>query len=84
MQFSRQSWQKIQAVEMYISHLIIPLPDNDEVTKGAFRLWHVSGTTVYGKLHESVLCMYARLTKNDLLPYIRCCQERLLDSTPKM
>ena len=74
---------------MYISHLIIPLPDNDEVTKGAFRLWHVSGTTVYDKLHESVLiayvCMYACLTKNDLLPYIRCCPERLqmLDLTPK-
>ena len=27
---------------MYIEHLVLPLPENNEVYKGAFRLWSVS------------------------------------------
>ena len=40
---ARHKWQKIRAVQMYIEHLILPLPDNDEVMKGAFRFWKVRG-----------------------------------------
>ena len=38
---TRHRWQKIRAVQMYIEHLILPLPDNGEFRKGAFRLWKV-------------------------------------------
>ena len=27
---------------MYIEHLVLPLPENEQVYKGAFRLWSVS------------------------------------------
>jgi hypothetical protein len=35
------SWQKIRAVQMYIEHLVLPFQENDQVYKGAFRLWSI-------------------------------------------
>ena len=40
---TRHRWQKIRAVQMYIEHIILPLPDYEESRKGAFRLWKVRG-----------------------------------------
>ena len=42
----RYKWQKIRAVQMYIEHLVLPLPENEQVYKGAFRLWSVSNIHV--------------------------------------
>ena len=43
---------------MYIEHLVLPLPENEQVYKGAFRLWSVSNNHVLQYIGLRIYVVY--------------------------